>query len=60
MRAMLPKIGDLTAAETHARMDDAAMTELITKGRGKMPPLGGALNPDQINAVIAYVRTLKK
>ena len=27
----------------------------VTDGRGNMPPLGGALTPEQIRAVAAYV-----
>jgi mono/diheme cytochrome c family protein len=60
MRTMMPKIGDLTSAEVHGKLDDAALKELIKKGRGQMPPFQAALTEDQINLVIGYVRTLKK
>ena len=60
MRNMLPKIGDLTAAATHARLSDPEMVRLVKKGRGKMPPLENSLTEDQINLIVAYVRSLKK
>ncbi|MCK6549349.1 cytochrome c [Myxococcota bacterium] len=60
MRAMLPKIGDLTSAEMHGRLKDEDIITLITNGRDKMPALATVLNPQQIKDVVAYVRTLKK
>ena len=60
MRSMMPKIGNLTSAETHDRLSDADITALITNGRGKMPALGAVLKPDQIKAIVAYIRTLKR
>jgi mono/diheme cytochrome c family protein len=60
MRAMMPKLGDLTSAEMHGRMKDADIETLITNGRDKMPPFGSVFKPDQIKSIIAYVRTLKK
>ena len=56
---MLPKIGDLTSAEMHARLKDEDIAALITTGRDKMPPFGGVFKPEQIQSIIAYVRTLK-
>jgi alcohol dehydrogenase (cytochrome c) len=35
--------------------DAALVMTVITDGRGNMPPLGGALTPEQIRAVAAYV-----
>jgi alcohol dehydrogenase (cytochrome c) len=35
--------------------DAALVATVITDGRGNMPPLGGALTPEQIRAVAAYV-----
>ena len=60
MRTMLPKIGNLTLASTHARHTDIGMANLIKKGRGKMPALGKSLTEHQITQIVAYVRTLKK
>ena len=60
MRTMLPKIGNLTLASTHAKLSDNEMVNLIKKGRGKMPALGKSLTEHQIVQIVAYVRTLKK
>jgi len=60
MRGMMPKLGDLTSAELHARLNDADFLKLIMGGRGKMPPFTGALTPEQAKKVIAYTRTLKR
>ena len=60
MRTMLPKIGNLTLASTHARLSDNEMVNLIKKGRGKMPALEKSLTEHQITQIVAYVRTLKK
>ena len=35
--------------------DPALVMATVTDGRGNMPPLGGALTPEQIRAVAAYV-----
>jgi mono/diheme cytochrome c family protein len=39
---------------------DADFYKQVEKGEGKMPPFGAALNPTQINNVIAYVRQIGK
>ncbi len=38
---------------------DAELTQIITKGKGKMKPVGG-LAGKQVEDVIAFVRSLKK
>ena len=53
MRAMMPKIGDLTSPELHSRMKDADITTLITTGRDKMPPFGGVFNVIALSPVRA-------
>ncbi|MEQ8278680.1 MAG: cytochrome c [Deltaproteobacteria bacterium] len=60
MRQMMPNIGNLTLASTHDKYDDAAIAQLITNGRGKMPAFGSVFKPDQVKQIIAYARTLKK
>lgn len=42
-----------------ARMSDAELIEAIQKGKGKMPGYEGKLTPDQIKALVKYVRSLK-
>jgi len=39
---------------------DAQLTEVITKGKGKMPGNEGKLSKDQINDLVKYIRSLKK
>jgi mono/diheme cytochrome c family protein len=40
-------------------MSDADLSAIITNGKGKMPA-SKSLKPDQVAALVAYVRTLKK
>jgi mono/diheme cytochrome c family protein len=40
-------------------MSDADLAAIITNGKGKMPA-SKALKPDQVTALVAYIRTLKK
>ena len=58
--AMGKKMGahDFTSADVQG-MSDAQLTDIITNGKGKMPKYG-SLPPDQIKALVAYIRTLKK
>jgi cytochrome c6 len=56
---------DLTDAKTQAGFSDAKATESIKNGvkeNGKttMKAFGGKLTDDEIKALVAYVRTLKK
>jgi len=39
---------------------DADLTNIITKGKDKMPSYDGKLTPDQIKSLVTYIRTLKK
>jgi mono/diheme cytochrome c family protein len=64
--ALNPKPRDLTDKAYMAALDDKKVHEAIAKGGpaiGKsplMPPMGGALSAEQIDDIIAYVRTLAK
>jgi mono/diheme cytochrome c family protein len=56
---------DLTDSKVQAAFTDAKATQSITEGvkdNGKttMKAFGGKLTPDEIKALVAYVRTLKK
>ena len=56
---------DLTDSKVQAAFTDAKATQSITEGvkeNGKttMKSFGGKLTPDEIKALVAYVRTLKK
>jgi|SRR6185436_9080421 len=53
------KLRDLRSAEVQ-KQTDAALVKWITDGKGKMPSYKGKLAPADIDAVVAYIRTLKK
>ena len=50
---------DLSSSEIQAK-SDAELTDVITKGKGKMPAFGSKLKPDDIKQLVAYIRTLPK
>jgi len=39
---------------------DADLTNIIAKGKDKMPAFAGKLTDDQIKSLVVYIRTLKK
>jgi mono/diheme cytochrome c family protein len=49
---------DFTSAEVQ-KMSDAELTEVITNGKGKMPP-SKSLRPEDVKGLVAYIRALKK
>lgn len=49
---------DFTSAEVQ-KMSDAELSEIITNGKGKMPP-SKSLKPEDVKGLVAYIRTLKK
>ncbi len=57
---------DLTDAKYQASFTDEQMTSQIKEGmkdkngKEKMKPFGGALSDDEIKALVAHVRSLKK
>jgi cytochrome c6 len=48
---------DLRSEEVQ-KQSDAALSEVITKGRGKMPAFGGKIKPDDVAKLVAYIRAL--
>ena len=50
---------DFASAEVKAE-SDAQLTDIITKGKGKMPAYGAKLKDTEIKDLIAYIRTLAK
>jgi cytochrome c6 len=50
---------DFASAEVKAETD-AQLTDIITKGKGKMPAYTGKLTDADIKGLVAYVRTLGK
>jgi cytochrome c6 len=59
--AMAKKMGsrDLSSAEVQA-MSEGDIAKIVSDGKGKMTGFKGKLSDDQIKAVAAYVKTLKK
>jgi cytochrome c6 len=54
------KMGDYALNSPEAqKMSDADLASTITSGKGKMPAYK-SLTPDQVNGLVAYIRTLKK
>jgi mono/diheme cytochrome c family protein len=51
---------DLTSADWHRTRTDAELVDAIRSGRGAMPPFADVLTADQIAALAAHLRTLKR
>ncbi len=52
-------IKSLGSAEVQ-KQTDAQLTDIISKGKDKMPAYSGKLSADDIKALVAFIRTLKK
>lgn len=52
-------VRNLGSAEVQ-KQSDAQLAGVISKGKGKMPAFGKSLSGDQINQLVAHIRTLKK
>jgi len=52
-------VRDLRSADVQ-KQTDAQLTELIGKGKAKMPAYGEKLKPAEIKDLVAYIRGLKK
>ena len=50
---------DLASSEVQ-RKTDAELTEVIAKGKGKMPAFGAKLKSDDIKQLVAYIRAMPK
>ncbi len=59
--AMGKKLGahDLNSAEVQ-KQSDAQLTEVVTKGKNKMPAYDGKLSKEQIAQLVAYIREIGK
>ncbi|SRR5258707_8999645 len=51
---------NLTDAKWQAEVTDERLVNSIHNGKGKMPAFGKKLSDSQINALVAFVRTLKR
>jgi mono/diheme cytochrome c family protein len=56
---MARKMGalDLTSP-TIQKLSDSEIRKTITEGKGKMPPYGGILGKEGVDAMVKYVRSL--
>jgi mono/diheme cytochrome c family protein len=52
-------IRDLRSAEVQ-KQTDAELSQIVTKGKNKMPPYDGKLTKELIDQLVAYVRDLGK
>lgn len=48
------------ASEEVKKMSDEDLSEAISKGKGKMPAYGKSIKPDDIKAMVAYIRSMAK
>ena len=53
------KLRDLRSADVQ-KQTDAELVKWIADGKGKMPAYKGKLTPPDIDALVAFIRTLKK
>src|SRR6202040_316575 len=53
------KMRDLGSADVQKQSDED-LTEIVTKGKGKMPAYGKSLKPEQIKDLLAYIRGFGK
>jgi mono/diheme cytochrome c family protein len=53
------KLRDLRSPDVQ-KMSDAQLSDLIAKGKGKMPAYQTSLGADKIHTVVAYLRELAK
>ena len=53
------KLRDLRSADVQ-KQTDAELTKWITDGKGKMPAYKTKLSADDINALVAFIRSIKK
>lgn len=52
-------IRDLRSAEVQ-KQTDAELSQIVTKGKNKMPPYDGKLTKEQIDQLVAYLRDIGK
>jgi mono/diheme cytochrome c family protein len=50
---------DLRSEEVQQQSDEA-LSEVITKGKGKMPAFGAKIKPDDVKKLVAYLRELPR
>jgi cytochrome c5 len=58
--AMAPKFGDKAAWAPRIKQGADAMTASVIKGKGVMPPKGGAANDVDVKAAVEYIINASK
>lgn len=58
--AMKPKIGDKAAWAPLIKQGAAALTASVVKGKGMMPPKGGAASEADVKAAVEYIISQSK
>jgi mono/diheme cytochrome c family protein len=53
------KVKDI-ASEEVKKMSDEDLSDAISKGKGKMPAYAKSMKPDDIKAMVAYIRSMAK
>ena len=53
-------VGDYTKADVQAKFTDAQAIAAITDGKDKMKSFKDKLTPDEVKALVAYIRGMKK
>jgi len=53
------RVRSFASPET-GKMTDDQLAAVIEEGKGKMPKYGATMKPDELKAMVAYVRTLAK
>lgn len=53
------KAKDLASSEVQQK-SDAELTDIIVKGKGKMPAFGAKLKPEDIKQLVVYIRAMPK
>jgi len=51
-------VPDLRSPEVQ-KVPDAQLAQIISDGKGGMPPFKGSLSEDQVHSLVAYVRSLR-
>lgn len=53
------KAKDLASNEVQQK-SDAELTDVIAKGKGKMPAFGAKLKPEDVKQLVSFIRTMPK
>lgn len=56
--ALKPRPSDLTDPDLIGTVTDEAILDVLTNGRGSMPSFGALLEPEELRALVGYIREL--